>query len=79
MLCLMQDLSTRFQTRELTFAGLHALNPPVLHFSVPGSSAVLKPGTARSATTDSTGFVECAALRTCHYINNHCGDGWCAD
>ena len=46
----------------LTFAGLHALKPPVIDVSVAGTSAVLKPSTARSATTDSAGFLEGAAL-----------------
>ena len=63
MLRLSQDLSTCSQPRELTFAaGLHALNPPVLHVSVPGSSAVPEPSTAWSATTDSAGFLKRAAL-----------------
>ena len=46
----------------LTFTGLQAFKPPVLHISVAGSSAVLVPSTAGSATTDSTGFLERAAL-----------------
>ena len=60
---------------ELTFAaGLHALNPPVLHVSVPSSSAVLEPSTARSATTDSPGFLERAALWARHLISTRSGD-----
>ena len=56
---------------ELTFAaGLHALNPPVLHVSVPSSSAVLEPGTARSTTTGSARFLERAALYARHLIHN---------
>ena len=47
---------------ELTFAGLHALRPHVINVSVAGTSAVLEPRTARSATTDSAGFLERAAL-----------------
>ena len=47
---------------ELTFAGLHALRPHVINVSVAGTSAVLKPSTARSATTDSAGFLERTAL-----------------
>ena len=46
----------------LTFASLHALRPPVLNIYVPGSSAVLKPSTTRSATTDYAGFLKRAAL-----------------
>ncbi len=37
---------------ELTFAGLHAIGPPVIGIFAAKSSAVLEPGTARSATTD---------------------------
>ena len=47
---------------ELTFAGLHALKPPVINVSVACTSAVLKPITARSTTTDSAGFLESAAV-----------------
>ena len=46
----------------LTFASLHALKPPVINVSVASTSTVLKPSTARSATTDSAGFLERAAL-----------------
>ena len=46
----------------LTFTGLHALKPPVSNVSVAGTSAVLVPSTARSATTASAGFLERAAL-----------------
>ena len=49
---------------ELTYAGLHALRPSVFHVSVPGSSALLVPSTARSATTDSSGFLKRAARWT---------------
>ena len=49
---------------ELTFAGLRALKPPVINVSIAGSSALLKPSTARSATTGSAGFLERAALWT---------------
>ena len=38
---------------ELTFAGLHAIGPPVIDMFAAKSSAVLEPSTARSATTDS--------------------------
>ena len=47
---------------ELTFAGLHALRPLVINVSVAGTSTVLIPSTAGSATTDSAGFREGAAL-----------------
>ena len=47
---------------ELTFAGLHAFRPPVINVSVADSSAVLEPSASRSATTDSAGFLERAAL-----------------
>ena len=49
---------------ERTFAGLDALRPPVTNVSVAGTSADLKPSTARSATTDFTGFLESATLWT---------------
>ena len=58
---------------ELTFAGLHALRPPVISVPVAGTSTVLKPSTARSATTDSAGFPERAALWAHHLIGR--GDG----
>ena len=44
---------------ELTFAGLHALRPPVISVSVP---TILIPSTARSATTDSARLFKLAAL-----------------
>ena len=46
----------------LTFAGLYALKPAVLIFDVAKTSAILIPSTARSATTDSAGFRERAAV-----------------
>ena len=49
---------------ELTFAGLDALKPFVTSVSVVGTAAILIPSTARSATTDSAGFLERAALWT---------------
>ncbi len=51
---------------ELTFAGLHALKPPVINIFVAGSPTVLMPSTARSATTDSAGSAERAALWARH-------------
>ena len=47
---------------KLTFAGSHALEPLVINIVVAGTSAVLKPSTPRSATTDSAGFRERAAF-----------------
>ena len=61
---------------ELTFAGLRTLKPAVISVSVDGTSTVLKPSTARSATTDSAGFPERAALWTHHLIGR--GDDKCA-
>ena len=57
---------------ELTFAGLHALRPPVISVSVP---TILIPSTARSATTDSAGFLERATLCADHLIGR--GDDLC--
>ena len=51
----------------LTFASLHALKPAVTHVSIANTSAILVPSTARSATTDSPRFLECAAARAYHY------------
>ena len=68
---------------RLTFACFHALRPAVIDVFVIGTSAALEPITARSATTDSTGFHEHAALWACHI--NAGGDGkrprfgWCVD
>ena len=47
---------------ELTFTGLHAFGPPMINILVDNSSAVFEPSTARSAATDSAGFLECATL-----------------
>ena len=60
-------------TLELTFAGLHALKPSVLNVAVTSASAVLKPSTARSATTGSAGFLERATLWARHHVR----DCWC--
>ena len=46
----------------LTFAGARALKPAVISVFVADGSAVLIPSTARSATTDSAGFLEHATL-----------------
>ena len=55
---------------ELTLAGLYAFKPPVINIFVAGSSTVLEPSTARSAATDSAGFLERAALRTRHSMSD---------
>ena len=54
----------------LTFAGRHALKPLVINIVVAGTSAVLKPSTARGATTDSAGFLERATLWTRHRFSD---------
>ena len=51
---------------ELTFAGCHALKPLVSNIFVVGTSAVLKPSPATSATTVSAGFPERSTYRTHH-------------
>ena len=55
---------------ELTFAGLHAFRPRVINISVANSSTVLEPTAARSATTDSAGFMERAALWACYLLSD---------
>ena len=54
----------------LTFAGLHALKPPVVDISVTGTPTVLIPSTARSATTNSAGFQELSTLWARPRISN---------
>ena len=61
---------------KLTFASLDALKPPVISISVAGTSTILIPSAATSATTDSTGFSERAALRARYRISHRCGHGW---
>ena len=56
---------------KLTFASLYTLKPPVINVSIAGSSAVLKPSTARSATTDSAGSAERAALWTRYCMSDN--------
>ena len=58
---------TTCHTLGLTFAGLRALKPPVLYVSIAGTSTVLKPSTARSATTVSAGFRKRAAFWARHH------------
>ena len=48
---LREDLSTWSVSFGLTFAGLDALKPTVISVSVAGTSTILMPSTARSATT----------------------------
>ena len=60
-------------SHELTCTGLRALGPCVISVSVGRPSAFLEPRTAGSATTDLAGFLEGAALETCHHT-----DDWCA-
>ena len=64
---------------ELTFAGRHALKPPVINVFVVSRSAILKPSTARSATAVSAGFLERAAFGACHRFRDRYGDGWRVD
>ena len=58
----------------LTFAGLESLKPPVINISIARTSTVLEPSTTRSATTDSAGFSERAALwaHTLSWRDVHC-------
>ena len=64
---------------QLTFAGRHALKPPVVNIFVVGTSAVLKPSAVRSATTASAGFLERAAVGARHRFNDRKGFGGRAD
>ena len=70
-------------TLGLTFAGLDALKPLVISVAVTGTSAVFKPSTARSTTTDSSRFLEHATFRAHHLIgrcDSSCGCAeWCSD
>ena len=63
---------------DLTFAGLHPLNPAVVYVSVASASTTLIPSTTRSAATDSSGFLERAA-RWAYHTRNRRGDTWCGD
>ena len=55
---------------KLTFAGRHSLKPLVINIFVAGTSAVLKPSTARSATTVSAGFCERATPGARHHFHD---------
>ena len=59
----------------LTVAGRHALRPHVMYIVVTGTSAVLKPSTARSAAAVPTGFRERAAPSTRNRVHDVWGDG----
>ena len=59
---------------QLTFAGSSTLRPQMIDVFIADSSTVLIPSTAGSATTDSTGSFERAALWTRHLIGR--GDTW---
>ena len=78
-LFIQSNQSSNAVSLKLTFAGLHALRPPVINVSVVDSSAVLEPSTARSATTGSAGFLECTALWAGQRISDRQGEGWRAD
>ena len=67
---LRQNLSTSL---GLTFAGVDALRPHVISVSIAGTSTILIPSTARSATTDSACFLKRTALGARHLIAR--GDG----
>ena len=47
---------------ELTCTGLHAVRPCMTGVTIAGTSAALVPSATGSATTDSAGFLEGAAL-----------------
>ena len=64
---------------ELTCTGRHSLNPLVVNVFIAGTSTVLKPSTARSATTDFAGFLEHAAFGACLGFSDRWRDGWRAD
>ena len=59
-----------FRVELLTFASLDALKPVVINISLADTSTVLIPSTARSATTDSAGFLERAALWARHHVRD---------
>ena len=52
----------------LTFTRLHPLKPLVGNVSVVAATALLIPGTPRSATTDSTGSLELPARWARHRV-----------
>ena len=70
LLGMCENLSIYGLSLVLTFTRLDALKPPVISVSVTGTSAVLKPRTARSAAADSAGFLERAALQARHRVGD---------
>ena len=57
----------------LTCAHLQALKPPMINVFVADTSTIPIPSTARSATTDSSGFLERAAFGARHLIDRRDG------
>ena len=57
-----ENISIIYVSLELTFAGRYSLKPLVVNKFVVGTSTVLKPSTAGSATTGSARFLERAAF-----------------
>ena len=66
----LSDDSIHAISLELTFARIHTFEPPVINVSVAGTPTVLKPSTARSATTESAGFTELAAFWARHRVSD---------
>ena len=58
-------------SHKLTFAGMQAFDPRVLDVCVAATATHFKPSTTASATTDSTGLLEGAALGTRHWQRNY--------
>ena len=65
------------ELRMCVFAGLNALIPCVVRFSVPIPSAFSEPGTAVATTTAFAGFRHVSALEACGtgYLCRVC---WCS-
>ena len=55
---------------ELTLARFHAFRPAVINIVAANSSTVPEPSTARSATTDSAGFLECSTIWTRFHMSD---------
>ena len=66
---------------ELTLACLHSVRPHVINIFVAPSSAVLKPSTPRSATTDPAGLLELATFCARYLVNwgDNRRDNWRGD
>ena len=73
LLALREDTDLAVVSLGLTFTCLHALEPPVISVSVAGTSTMLIPTTARSATTSSAGFRERTTLWARHLITRSDG------